>query len=162
SHVEEIAHLAASALDLALAAPFAAIVIVRRDAQQGGDRLVAHLSQFRHRRDQAGGGDLGKSWHALDDLGELGKMRCRLDHGSVLGQSTGRAGKVAHPLRSTIRTSTAFSRSALAHSRSYPPLASITAAVTLCLRSQEISLRRPSAVLGNVCRRDNARMHAST
>src|SRR5437763_9523040 len=65
SHVEEIAHLAASALDLALAASFAAIVIVRSDAEQGGDRLIAHLTQFRHRREQAGGGDPAKSRHAL-------------------------------------------------------------------------------------------------
>src|ERR1700757_2257997 len=33
---------------------------------------------------------------------------------------------------------------------------------TLCFRSQRISARRPSAVLGNVCRCDNERMHAST
>src|ERR1700758_1481322 len=33
---------------------------------------------------------------------------------------------------------------------------------TLCLRSQRISVRRPSGVLGNVCRCDNERMHAST
>src|SRR5260370_38667006 len=44
SHVEQIAGLAASPLDLPLAPPFTAIVIVRRDAQQGGDRLVAHLA----------------------------------------------------------------------------------------------------------------------
>src|SRR6185437_9355441 len=36
SHVEQVAHLAASALDLALAAPFAAIVVVWRNPQQGG------------------------------------------------------------------------------------------------------------------------------
>src|ERR1700726_618815 len=65
-------------------------------------------------------------------------------------------------LGSTIRTSIAFSRIALAHSRSYPPLASITTLVALCLRSQEINCRRPSAVLSNVRRCDNARMHAST
>src|SRR6476660_2087780 len=33
---------------------------------------------------------------------------------------------------------------------------------TFCLRSQPISARRPSALLGNICRRDNERMHAST
>ena len=60
SHVEEIAHPAASALDLALAASFAAIVVVRRNAEQGGDCRVAHLSQFRHPCDQAGGSDLGE------------------------------------------------------------------------------------------------------
>src|ERR671937_885903 len=37
----------------------------------------------------------------------------------------------------------------------------MTALVTLCLRSHETSRRRPSALLSNVRRCDNARMHAS-
>jgi len=59
-HVEQIADLAASTPDLALAPPFAAIIIVRRDAEQGGDGLVAHLTQFRHGCDEAGRRRAGK------------------------------------------------------------------------------------------------------
>src|SRR5438132_11863538 len=43
SHIEEIADLAASALDVAFAAPSAAVVIVRRCAQQGRGDLVIDL-----------------------------------------------------------------------------------------------------------------------
>src|ERR1700730_19047142 len=81
SHVEEIADLAASARDVAFAAPSAAVVIVRRRAQQGRGDLDADLAQFRHLRDETGGGGPGKARHALDDLGEFGKMRHRLDPG---------------------------------------------------------------------------------
>src|ERR1700739_556057 len=38
----------------------------------------------------------------------------------------------------------------------------MTALPTLCLRSHAINWRRPSALLGNVPRRDSDRMHAST
>src|SRR5260221_4146607 len=53
SHVEEIADPAASALDVALAPPSAAVVIVRRGPPHPAGDLVAHLAQLRHRRDQA-------------------------------------------------------------------------------------------------------------
>src|SRR6478609_3975135 len=44
SHVEEIADLPPSALDLALAPAFAAVVIIRSYAQQGGRDLVTHMT----------------------------------------------------------------------------------------------------------------------
>jgi hypothetical protein len=79
--VEEVADLAAPALDMAVAPPLAAIVIVRSHSQQGRGDLVAHLAEFRHCCDQAGGSDLAKPRHALDDLGEFGQMWRGLDHG---------------------------------------------------------------------------------
>jgi len=81
SHVEEIADLAASTLDVAFAPPSAAVVIVRRRAQQGRGDLVAHMAQFRHPRDKTGGSGPSKTRHTLDDLGEFCKMRRGLDHG---------------------------------------------------------------------------------
>src|SRR4029077_15229062 len=81
SHVEEVANLAASALDVPTAPPLAAIVIVRSHPQQGGGDIVAHLAEYRHRRDQGGGRGLAEPRHALDDLSELRKTRRGLDHG---------------------------------------------------------------------------------
>src|SRR5207302_7531657 len=92
SHVEEIADLAASALDVAFAAPAAAVVIVRRGAEQGGTDLVIDLTQFRHFCDQSGGSSLGKAGHALDDLGEFRKTRRGFDHGRDYSLELGNLG----------------------------------------------------------------------
>src|SRR3984893_12524211 len=52
-HVEEVADPAAAALDVALALPSAAVVIVRRSPQQGGGDLVADFAEVRPYRDQS-------------------------------------------------------------------------------------------------------------
>src|SRR6516164_7416948 len=85
SHVEEIAKLAATAFDVTVAPPLAAVVVIRCNSQQRGSDLVAHLAEFRHGCDQSSGGRLAESRNALDDRGEFRKMGCGLDHGCDRG-----------------------------------------------------------------------------
>ena len=58
-HVEHVANGGASARDAARAAVASAVVVERRQADQGGDRLAIEASQFGHFGHERGAGDLG-------------------------------------------------------------------------------------------------------
>ena len=53
-HIEEVAKLAASALDMALAFALAAVVVIGRGADEGGGGLVADASELGRPGDHAG------------------------------------------------------------------------------------------------------------
>src|SRR6185437_7550623 len=84
-HVDGVSHPAASALDVALAAPLAAIIVIRGNADQGGGDLVADLSELWHSCNKDRGRSLCEARNTLDDLGTLGKLRCGFDLGRDRG-----------------------------------------------------------------------------
>jgi hypothetical protein len=56
--------------------PRAAVVLIRREARQGGDRLAVEPPQFGHQR---GAGHLAHPVDALDDFGRTAPVVMRLD-----------------------------------------------------------------------------------
>ena len=80
-HVEEVAELAASALDVALAFAPAAVVVVGRGADEGGGGLVGDMPEFGQPGDDAGGRLSGEARHARDDFGPPRESRIGIDFG---------------------------------------------------------------------------------
>ena len=80
-HIEEVAELAASALDVARAFALAAVVVVGRGADEGGGGLVADAPEFGQPGDQAGDRLIAEPRHALDDFGPSRERRVGLDLG---------------------------------------------------------------------------------
>ena len=84
-HKEELAELAASAPDVALAFALAAVVVEGRGADEGGGGFVADAPEFGQPGDYAGGRLTGEARHARDDFGPSRESRVGFDFGGDRG-----------------------------------------------------------------------------
>src|SRR6185437_8122251 len=79
--VDGVSHPAAPALDMTLATPLAAVVVIGSSADQGRGDRVADLPELGHPCDERRGSRSSEARNTLDDLGTRGKRRCGLDLG---------------------------------------------------------------------------------
>src|SRR5918995_4851612 len=63
SHVEDVSDPHASAVDAAVSPQLAAVEIVGRETDQGGDLLAAHAAELRQQGDEGEGEHGADAWH---------------------------------------------------------------------------------------------------